>query len=334
LSRVLGSSSQAATQTAKVRWRLRPLIILAFLLFQALCVQPTADVLYAVIPSWGDPDTEDGDSITPLSAADVDKARGHTILPSPSPRGGCGSSDIRCRDQNPTFLDVAARAPPIAYTSSLYIRSSCWSQFDLDLNDHASVRAPTAFTIVHAIDPRLELMSASSTALDLKSFERNFGVCGCAFELRTSEQKEEISLMFNRFVISTTILILLALSSLGCAGGNRTSRVSPLVDVTGTWEGTFYFAASSERSVRWVLQQNGAKVRGEVHGPSGTASIEGLVNGELLDWTLTGPFVKFASGTPLTNTYQGEATVNTDQLSGRASGMHCPCTVSLRRVNK
>ena len=140
--------------------------------------------------------------------------------------------------------------------------------------------------------------------------------------------------MFNRFFTSTTILILLALSSLGCAGGGQTSRVStPSVDVTGTWEGTFYFATSSERSVRWVLQQNGAKVRGEVHGPAGTASIEGLVNGESLDWTLSGPFVKFASGTPLTNTYQGEATVNTDQLSSRASGIYCPCTVSLRRVN-
>jgi hypothetical protein len=31
--------------------------------------------------------------------------------------------------------------------------------------------------------------------------------------------------MFNQFFISTTTLILLALSSLGCAGGDRTSRV-------------------------------------------------------------------------------------------------------------
>ena len=158
MSRVFGSSSQTATLTAKRRWRLRPLIILAFLLFQTLCVQATPDVLYAVIPSWDDPDTDDSDSITRLSAADIDKARGHTILPSPSPRGGCGSSDILCRDQNSTFSDVTARAPPVAHTSSLYVRSSCWPQFDLDLNDHASVRVPAAFTIVHAIDPRLELI--------------------------------------------------------------------------------------------------------------------------------------------------------------------------------
>ena len=133
MSRVFGASSQGATQTGKRRWRLRPLIILAFLLFQALCVQPIPDVLYAVIPSWDDPDTEDGDSITPLSAANIDKARGHTTLPSPRLRGGCGSSDILCRDQNSTFSNVTARAPPVAHTSSLYVRSSCWPQFDLDL---------------------------------------------------------------------------------------------------------------------------------------------------------------------------------------------------------
>jgi hypothetical protein len=73
-------------------------------------------------------------------------------------------------------------------------------------------------------------------------------------------------------------------------------------------------------------------VRGESHGPDGpNASIEGLVNGELLDWTLTGPFVKFASGNPPSKTYRGEATVNTDQLSGSASGQWCPCTVFLRQ---
>ena len=154
LGRVFGASSQAAIQTAKRRWRLRPLIILAFLFFQALCVQATPDVLYAVIPSWDDPDTEDGDSITPLSVANIDKARGHASLSSPSPRSSCRSSDIPCRDQNPVLSDVAARAPPVAHTSSLYVRSSC-SQFDLDLNHHATVRVRPAFTIVRVIDPRL-----------------------------------------------------------------------------------------------------------------------------------------------------------------------------------
>jgi len=331
---VFGSSSQAATQTAKKRWRLRPLIILAFLLFQALGVQPTADVLYAVVPSWDDPDTEDGDSITPLGAADIDKARGHTTLPSPSPRGSCRVSDIPFRDQNPTFSDVAARAPPVAHTSSLYVRSSSWPQFDLDLNDYASVRVPAAFTIVHAIDPRLRLIRWQVLRrAGPEAFETNSASAVCIRNCVPNEQKEEISFMFNRFFISTTILILLALSSLGCAGGDRSSRVSTLLDVTGTWEGSFS-ASGGQRSIRWVLQQNGAKVRGESHGPDGPhASIEGLVNGDVLDWTLTGPFFKFAGGQPLNNTYRGEATVNTDQLSSRAYGMYCPCIVVLRRVN-
>jgi len=172
LGRVFGSSSQDPTQTAKRRLRLRTLIILALLLFQALCVQHTADVLYAVIPSWDDPDTDD--NITPLSAADMDKAHGHITVPSPRPRGSCGSSDIPGRDQNPTFSDVIARAPPVApfHTSSLYVRLSCWSQFDLDPNGHASVRVPI---VVHAIDPRLELICwqdlrrAGSEAFETKS---------------------------------------------------------------------------------------------------------------------------------------------------------------------
>ena len=149
MGRVFGSPSQAATQTAKRRFRLRTLIILALLLFQALCVQPTADVVYAVIPSWDDPDTEDGDCI-PLSAAEMDKACGHITLPSPSSRGSCRSSAIRCRDQNPAFSDVIARGPPVAPFHT--------SQFDLDPNRHASVRIPRAFAIVHAINPRLKLI--------------------------------------------------------------------------------------------------------------------------------------------------------------------------------
>ena len=137
--------------------------------------------------------------------------------------------------------------------------------------------------------------------------------------------------MFNRFFISTTILILLALSSLGCAGG-RTS--TPAVDVTGTWEGSMSFTTGADRSVRWVLQQNGAKVKGEAQGTSGTASFEGLVNGESLDWTLTGPFFRRAGiGQSVSATYRGEATVNIDELSSRADGMWCPCIIQLRRVN-
>jgi hypothetical protein len=131
------------------------------------------------------------------------------------------------------------------------------------------------------------------------------------------------------------LLILLALSSLGCAGDDWTSRILILVDVTGTWEGTFYFSTGRQLPIRWVLQQSGAKVRGESHGPDGpNGSIEGSVNAELLNWTVTGPFVKFVGQRPLAATYRGEATVDIDQLSGRADGFYCPCTVLLRRVTQ
>jgi Chaperone of endosialidase len=155
VDRIFGLSAQAR------RWP-RPgiLVLLVLLLIQAQCSQSTANVLYAVIPSWDDPDTDDGDSITPLSTADVGKVHGHIALHRPIRHGSRRSSDNLCRDQSPTFSDVIARAPPVAsfHTSSLYVRSSCWLQFDLDPNGHASARVPPAFTIVHAINPRLELI--------------------------------------------------------------------------------------------------------------------------------------------------------------------------------
>ena len=131
------------------------------------------------------------------------------------------------------------------------------------------------------------------------------------------------------------LLIVLALATLGCVRGDWTTETLTLVDVTGAWEGSFRFDSRREAQVRWILRQSGAKVRGEVQGPDGhsIASIEGFVNGELLNWTLTGPFVKFAGGSDPSNTYRGEATVNNDELSGRALGPFCPCTVVLRRVN-
>ena len=130
------------------------------------------------------------------------------------------------------------------------------------------------------------------------------------------------------------LLIVLALSSLGCARGDWTTETLTLVDVTGTWEGAFKFHASAnlnlERTTRWVLRQQGGRVRGEAQGPDGApmASIEGQVKGEVLTWQLTGPFFRWAPGT----SYRGEATVALDEMSGRADGPSCPCTVVLRRA--
>jgi hypothetical protein len=133
-------------------------------------------------------------------------------------------------------------------------------------------------------------------------------------------------------------LILLALSSLGCARGDWTTEILTLVDVAGTWEGPFRFGAGAtgnERITRWVLQQNGGKVRGEAQGPDGTpaASIEGVVNGEVFRWELTGPFIRFSASNLVSGTWRGETTVNGDEMIGRADGHLCPCTFHLRRVD-
>jgi len=84
-------------------------------------------------------------------------------------------------------------------------------------------------------------------------------------------------------------VIVLTLLSLGCARGDWTTETLTLVDVTGTWKGQFRLdgpnARGTERPTRWVLQQKGGKVRGQVQGPDGVSvgSIEGLVNGEVFN---------------------------------------------------
>jgi len=109
LGRVFGSPSQAATQTAKRRFRLRTLIILALLLFQALCVQPHRRAsCNAVIPSWDDPDTR-WRCITPLSAAEMDQGlRTHHPSPARAPRGAAGLPTSGIVTTNPAFSDVIA----------------------------------------------------------------------------------------------------------------------------------------------------------------------------------------------------------------------------------
>ena len=88
-------------------------------------------------------------------------------------------------------------------------------------------------------------------------------------------------------------LIVLALLSLGCARGDWTTETLTLVDITGTWEGPFRVDVwHIERTIRWVLQQNGPKVTGRVEGVDGApiGTIEGRVKGEVFGWSLTGAF--------------------------------------------
>jgi hypothetical protein len=127
---------------------------------------------------------------------------------------------------------------------------------------------------------------------------------------------------------TSQLLIVLALSSLGCARGDWISETMTLVDVTGTWEGPFrYTGPVLERQQRWVLQQKGAKVTGEVLEAAREGSIEGLVNEEVFKFNLNrrGLYTSSLS-------YSGEVTVNGDELNGRADGLSCPCTFVLRRV--
>ena len=61
-------------------------------------------------------------------------------------------------------------------------------------------------------------------------------------------------------------LIVLTLLSLGCARGDWTTETLTLVDVTGAWEGPVRWPRSptlGERTIMFVLQQKGQKVRGE-----------------------------------------------------------------------
>jgi len=130
------------------------------------------------------------------------------------------------------------------------------------------------------------------------------------------------------------LLILLALLIIGCARGDWTTETLTLVDVTGTWEGVIR-TPNVERTTRWVLQQKGGKVRGAVHGPDGTpvGSIEGLVNGEVFSWQMTGAVIRLSTGNAPSGAYRGEATVTLDEMRGRVDGPYClPCGVRLRRA--
>ena len=77
------------------------------------------------------------------------------------------------------------------------------------------------------------------------------------------------------------LLIVLALSSLGCFRSDWISETLTLVNVTGTWEGSFRYG-NTEQTTRWVLQQNGPKVTGELSWSRGHGRVEGVVNGEVL----------------------------------------------------
>ena len=117
-------------------------------------------------------------------------------------------------------------------------------------------------------------------------------------------------------------------------------RTLVTVDVTGVWEGTFTGTGGSG-DVRFVLQQQGPKVKGEIKLPTvptappegrpppsvsarridaeGGLRIEGTVSGD----TFTFQFVKAPYGS-------GEFQVNGDEMIGSWSGLYKQ-TATLRR---
>ena len=127
------------------------------------------------------------------------------------------------------------------------------------------------------------------------------------------------------------LLIVLALSSLGCARGDWTTETLTLVDVTGTWDGSVVFKGGGcgtrgcERGLQLILRQRGASVSGEVTSSSlqfGGDKVEGVIKGELFTFRI--------------GALRGEASLSGDDLNGRAEGGSasniCPCTISLHRA--
>ena len=123
---------------------------------------------------------------------------------------------------------------------------------------------------------------------------------------------------------------LLILASAGCTRRDWVSDLLVLTDVSGTWNGTLQWSGPANFS--WTLQQDGARVTGESSmTPSGTLNgrVEGLVNGEVFAFTVSGP-----------STVRGALTIDGDEMTGevtlpittgQGSGFRCPCRVNLRR---
>jgi hypothetical protein len=128
------------------------------------------------------------------------------------------------------------------------------------------------------------------------------------------------------------LLIVLALSSLGCVRGDWTTETLTLIDVTGTWDGRLVFKGGScgtvtgcERSLQLILRQRGASVSGEVTSSSlhvGGKKVEGVIKGELFTFRI--------------GALHGEASLSGDDLNGQAEGgsvnHSCPCTIPLHRA--
>src|SRR5262245_28028419 len=124
------------------------LVMLSVLLVLAPCVQPGAEILWAV--TLEDPSTDD-DRTTLLTIDDFDQAGGVTTAACQNSIRVPGFSEILCPRLN--FAKVIARGPPVAPsdTSSQNLCVQYHSQSDFYSNGRSPVH-DLAFATVHAIN--------------------------------------------------------------------------------------------------------------------------------------------------------------------------------------
>ena len=60
--------------------------------------------------------------------------------------------------------------------------------------------------------------------------------------------------------LSVTMLVLVVLAAVGCAGGAGSATMAPTVDVTGKWSGTWVGSGSvGSGMIEMTLKQTGSK---------------------------------------------------------------------------
>jgi len=125
------------------------------------------------------------------------------------------------------------------------------------------------------------------------------------------------------------LLLLLTACGSSDSGGGGGSR-PPSTDVTGIWDVTFTVTGGdlgvpigSQYSGTLTLVQSGMDVSGAFPTPGGsTASLEGLVVGQALTFTIT-------EDPPCSGTATGDGTIDADfnRIDGSTSGTDCNGTV-------
>jgi len=117
---------------------------------------------------------------------------------------------------------------------------------------------------------------------------------------------------------SLTIIVLLALTAAGCAGGVGPATVAPTVDVTGKWAGTWVATnpALGSGAIQMTLTQTGSQysgnllVTGTPTNPSGPT--QGIVSGNqvrvMQPSNMTGSLT--VQGDSMTGTVQGVIAAN------------------------